>query len=223
VIWWSDALESFDSLPLAERVFVRARAFSAPLEALAHRVVGHDVVDVGCGHGVLVAMLARRAGHVTGIDPDARKIEWARRSVGRLPNVSVQVARVEDLAADSFDSMCIADVLYLLPQAQWPSFFASAHRALRQGGQLLLKEAEDDGSWRVRKALWQERLMVGLLRRTHSSGAVQVAPRQTMIDALVSSGFRLCEVSTLSQGYSTPHVLLSAQKEDTALSPAVGT
>ncbi len=213
MIWWPEALSAFDSLPLAERLFVRARAFSAPLEALAHRAVGRDVVDVGCGHGVLVSMLAHAANRqVTGIDPDSRKIAWAQRSVGLLPNVSLRVARVEGLPKASFDSMCVADVLYLLPQVQWPAFFEAALKALRPGGVLLLKEAEDDGSWRVAKALWQERLMVRLLRRTQSSGAVSVPARQPMIDALIDAGFLLDDIVTLGAGYTTPHVLFIARR-----------
>ncbi len=218
MIWWPDTLRVFDSLPLAERLFVRARAFSAPLEALVHRAQGRDVVDVGCGHGVLVSMLAARANRqVTGIDPDTRKIEWARKSVGQLPNVCLKVARIEDLGPASFDTVCVADVLYLLPSAAWPAFFHAAFTCLRPGGVLLLKEAEDDGSWRATKALWQERLMVTLLGRTQSSGAVQVPSRKAMVDAVRSAGFEGTEAISLGLGFTTPHLLLVAQKQDKAI------
>ncbi len=213
MIWWSDELDVFDSLPLKERLFVRARAFSAPLEALVHRAAGPRVIDAGCGHGVLVALLARKPGlHVTGIDPDARKIDWARQSVGRLPNVSLEVARIEEAAAAAFETVCVADVLYLLPRGQWPSFFEAAFRALVPGGQLLLKEVEDDGSLKAQKALWQERLMVRVLKRTHSSGAIQVARRQDMQEAMQRAGFRVSGVLPLAEGFTTPHVLLVGQK-----------
>ncbi len=213
MIWWSDALAAFDSLPLAERLFVRARAFSAPLEALTHRVVGQDVVDVGCGHGVLVAMLASRPRlQVTGIDPDSRKIGWAQQSVGRLKNVSLAATTVEHLPPTSFDTMCIADVIYLLPHDDWPAFFSAAFKALRPGGRLLLKEAENDGSWRASKALWQERLMVRVFRRTHSSGAIQVARREAMSEALLLAGFKVTEIVPLGDGFTTPHVLFVAEK-----------
>ena len=49
----------FDGLPLKERLFVRGRLATAPLEALAARAEGARLLDVGCGHGVLVAPLAR--------------------------------------------------------------------------------------------------------------------------------------------------------------------
>jgi hypothetical protein len=77
----------------------------------------------------------------------------------------------------------------------------------------VLKEAEDDGSWRVRKALLQEQLMVRLLGRTHSSGAVQFAPRPVIEASLREAGFSIEEVVPLARGYSTPHLLLTARRE----------
>jgi 2-polyprenyl-3-methyl-5-hydroxy-6-metoxy-1,4-benzoquinol methylase len=210
------ALALFDTLPLKERLFVRARLASAPLQELAARAQGARLLDVGCGHGVLVALLAR--GHperqVVGIDPDARKIGWALRSVGREANVELLDCTIEALAARrpaAFDTVLVADVLYLLAAPVWPEFLRAAHRLLRPGGRLVLKEAEDDGSWRVTKALLQEKLMVHLLRRTHSSGAVGFAPRAVLTAALSAAGFAIEEIVSLARGYSTPHVLFTAR------------
>jgi 2-polyprenyl-3-methyl-5-hydroxy-6-metoxy-1,4-benzoquinol methylase len=196
-------------------LFVRARLASAPLSELAARASGTSLLDVGCGHGVLVALLAvgfpeRR---VLGIDPDPRKIEWALASVGRCANVELAVATIEQVAAErsaSFDTVFVADVLYLLEVARWSPFLRAARLLLRPGGRLVLKEAEDDGSWRVAKARWQERLMVHVLRRTRSSGAVGFAPRAVLHHAIERAGFAIDETMSLARGYSTPHVLFTA-------------
>jgi 2-polyprenyl-6-hydroxyphenyl methylase/3-demethylubiquinone-9 3-methyltransferase len=131
------------------------------------------LLDVGCGHGVLIALLAvgHPARQVVGIDPDARKIEWARRSVGRCANVELRACTIETLAAErphTFDTVLVADVLYLLEPAAWAPFLRAAHRLLKPGGRLVLKEGENDGSWRVTQALLQRRVMVHLFRRTQS-------------------------------------------------------
>ncbi len=206
----------FDALPLKERLFVRGRLASAPLHELAERARGEILLDVGCGHGALIALLAagRPDRHVVGIDPDPRKIDWARRSVGRWANVELIACSVEALAAErpaTFDTVLVADVLYLLPAAAWAPFLRAVRGLLKPDARLVLKEAEDDRSWRTKKALWQERLMVRLLRRTHSSGAVGFVPRAVLAAALGEARFRVEETIGLARGYSTPHVLFTAR------------
>ena len=153
----------------------------APLEEVAAQASGRDVLDVGCGHGVLAALLLH--GHperrVVGIDPDERKIEWAKESVGESPNAEFRAVTIEALAAErpaSFDCVIIADVLCLIARDTWAPFLDAAHRLLKPGGRLVLKDAENDGSWRAAKALWQERLMVHVLRRTVSTGTAKPMP-----------------------------------------------
>ena len=209
------SLKVFDSLPLKERLFVRARLALAPLEALAARAHGTTILDVGCGHGVLVALLAgsHPERQVVGIDPDERKIAWAKASIGRNANVELRACLIEALAAErpgSFDSVIVADVLCLVARTAWPSFLRAARRLLRPGGQLLLKDAENDGSWRVTKALWQERLMVRLLRRTHASG-IGFASRAEWHDVLAATGFVVDDTTAFS-GYTAPHVLFTAHR-----------
>jgi 2-polyprenyl-3-methyl-5-hydroxy-6-metoxy-1,4-benzoquinol methylase len=211
------ALEVFADLPLKERWFVRGRLASAPLHELAARAVGTSLLDVGCGHGALLALLAadRPERRVLGIDPDERKIAWARQSVGRLPNIELRVSTIETLAAErpgQLDTVLVADVLYLLAPSAWPEFLRAAHTLLAPGGRLVLKEAEDDGSWRARKALLQERLMVQWLGRTHSSGAIGFQPRATLLAAVRAAGFSVDETVSLARGYTTPHLLVTARR-----------
>ncbi|MFL5321457.1 MAG: class I SAM-dependent methyltransferase [Myxococcaceae bacterium] len=212
----AQALRAFEALPLTERLFVRARLSSAPLEELARRAPAGRIVDIGCGHGVLSALLATRSDRqVLGIDPDPRKIDWASRSVGRLPNAKFEVGTVQELAARSpeqFDAAVVADVLYLLPTAEWLDFLRATSALLKPGGVLLLKEAEADQSWRYWKCVAQEALMVRLLRRTQSSGAVGFAPRAVLESNLTDAGFAIDETVSLARGYTTPHVLFVARK-----------
>jgi 2-polyprenyl-6-hydroxyphenyl methylase/3-demethylubiquinone-9 3-methyltransferase len=209
------ALKVFQSLPFKERLFVRGRLALAPLEEVAARARGTTILDVGCGHGVLVALLAH--GHperrIVGIDPHVQKIDWARGAFSANPNIEMRACLIEELAAErpgEFDSVIVADVLCLVAQDLWPSFLAAAHALLRPGGQLLLKDAEDDGSWRVTKALWQERLMVKLLRRTQSTGGIGFVSRSVWQRTLVAAGF-VVDDTTAFGGYTAPHVLFTAR------------
>src|SRR5690606_41393778 len=133
-----------------------------------------------------------------------------------LINVELVVCTIEALAEarpGAFDTVLVADVLYLLARPAWTPFLRASRVLLKPRGRLVLKEAEDDGSWRSAKALWQERLMVHLLRRTHSSGAVGFAPRAALAEALQGAQFRIEETVGLARGYSTPHVLFTARAE----------
>jgi 2-polyprenyl-6-hydroxyphenyl methylase/3-demethylubiquinone-9 3-methyltransferase len=213
----SAALAVFSQLPPAERFHIHARAFSTPLEAVAARVPsGGAVADIGCGHGLFSALLAlsdsRRTVH--GVDPDPRKIEWARQGPGRLPNVRAEVGTVESLAErlpGHFDTVVVNDVLYLLPVERWPGFLQEARRLLRPGGRFLLKEAEGDGSWKHFKCLAQELVMVRLLGRTKAGGALVLQPRDAVEELLRRAGFTPRESVELGSGYSTPHILYVAE------------
>jgi 2-polyprenyl-6-hydroxyphenyl methylase/3-demethylubiquinone-9 3-methyltransferase len=209
------SLKVFDALPAKERWFCRTRLKLAPLEAVAAGAQGRDLLDVGCGHGVLAALLLD--GHperrVVGIDPDERKIEWANASIGKNPNAEFRAVTIEALAAErpaSFDCVIVADVLCLIARATWPSFLDAARRLVRPGGRLLLKDAENDGSWRAIKALWQERLMVHVLRRTVSTGGIGFATREELSAYVTNAGFVVDDITSYARGYTAPHVVLSA-------------
>ena len=209
------SLKVFDALPAKERWFCRARLRLAPLEQVAARASGRDLLDVGCGHGVLAALLlhGQPDRRVVGIDPDERKIEWAKSSVGESPNAEFRAVTIEALAAErpaSFDSVIVADVLCLIARDTWAPFLAAARRLLRPGGRLVLKDAENDGSWRAVKALWQERLMVHVLRRTVSTGGIGFATREELAGYVTRAGFVVDEITSHARGYTTPHVLLTA-------------
>jgi 2-polyprenyl-6-hydroxyphenyl methylase/3-demethylubiquinone-9 3-methyltransferase len=209
------SLKVFDPLPSKERWFCRARLQLAPLEAVAAQARGCDILDVGCGHGVLAALLlhGQTERRVVGIDPDVRKILWANESVGKNPNAEFRAVTIEALAAErpaSFDCVIIADVLCLIARSTWPPFLDAARRLLRPGGLLLLKDAENDGSWRAIKALWQERLMVHVLRRTVSTGGIGFATRDELAGYVMRAGFVVDDIASYARGYTAPHVLLVA-------------
>ncbi len=210
-------LALFSELPPAERFHVRARAFSAPLEAVAGRVpLGGTVADIGCGHGLLSALLALEdlGRTVHGVDPDPRKVMWASEGAGRLPNTHFAVGTVESLAEQrpgGFDAAVVCDVLYLLPRERWPEFLRTVRRLLRPGGRFLLKEAEGDRSWKHYKCLSQEWVMVKLLGRTKAGGGLVLEPRSTAEALLRDAGFTVRETVELDAGYTTPHILYVAE------------
>ncbi|WP_404364013.1 class I SAM-dependent methyltransferase [Corallococcus coralloides] len=212
----SQALELYAHLPASERFHVHARASSAPLLAVASRVPSGTVADIGCGHGLLSAVMALAAPErrVLGVDLDERKVRWAKQALSGLPNVTLDVGSVEELARaqpHALDAVVVCDVLYLLPEEKWPGFLQSVRGLLKPGGRFLLKEVEGDRSWKHAKALAQEWVMVSLLGRTKASGGMVLKPRVDGVRLLRDAGFVVREVVGLGQGYTTPHLLYDAE------------
>src|SRR2546423_5963523 len=70
------------------------------------------VLDVGCGNGSQLALpLALGDGfQITGLDPDERSIEHARRLAGEMLNLRLVTGRVEELS-ESYDVVILSEVL----------------------------------------------------------------------------------------------------------------
>lgn len=76
---------------------------------------GLNVVDIGCGGGLLSESLARLGASVVGIDPTSAAIEAARSHASTDPlthNIDYRINTVEDLvyAKESFDLVCSLEV-----------------------------------------------------------------------------------------------------------------
>lgn len=111
--------------------------------ALLALTVSHslgDLLDVGCGQGRLLKLLASRAHRVVGVDTDpaARRLARAEVLLAGLPNCTLRQGSMFDLpfADGEFDTIILDDVL---PGAGEPQrALAEARRLLKTGGRILL-------------------------------------------------------------------------------------
>ncbi|MDP3740036.1 MAG: class I SAM-dependent methyltransferase [Hyphomonadaceae bacterium] len=104
---------------------------------------GDRILDVGCGHGRSLAVLAARApkGRVTGVDPSALMVDIAvrrNRDLVKARRVTVAMAEVDALPFpdSSIDKALCVHVLYF-----WDSLDAGLReiaRVLKPGGRLAL-------------------------------------------------------------------------------------
>lgn len=98
-----------------------------------------DVLEVGCGIGVLTEELAPRADHLLAVDVSTAAVERARRRVAGLPHVQVQVADVADaVPAGSFDLVVLSEVGYYLDRPTLDRVLADLRTRLAPGGTLLV-------------------------------------------------------------------------------------
>ena len=99
-----------------------------------------DLLDIGCGQGRILKLLASRARRAVGVDinSDARRLARAELLLAGLPNCSLRKGDMYALPfADSeFDTVILDDVLR---QAREPAAAMNeAARLLKPGGRLLL-------------------------------------------------------------------------------------
>lgn len=99
-----------------------------------------NLLDIGCGEGRLLKLLASRANRVVGvdIDPEARRLARAQMLLAGLPNCSLRQGDMYSLPFEdnAFDTVILDDVL--TDTRQPTEALREAGRLLRAGGRLLL-------------------------------------------------------------------------------------
>lgn len=116
------------------------RAKLAEAKRLLDPGKGEKVLDVGCGSGILAAMLARSSGaSVLGIDINESAIRFAR-SRFRLPNLEYRIGLVDDLdiPEGTIDKIAFLEVIEHITEAQGREVLRDFHRLLRPGGTVVI-------------------------------------------------------------------------------------
>jgi 2-polyprenyl-6-hydroxyphenyl methylase/3-demethylubiquinone-9 3-methyltransferase len=92
---------------------------------------GGQILDVGCGGGILAESLARKGGQVTGIDVAARVLATARLHLHESGlNVDYQEKLVEDLAQEAPESFDVVTCMEMLEHVPDPASIIQAIAAL---------------------------------------------------------------------------------------------
>lgn len=118
------------------------------------------ILDLGAGTGRNACAMARRlagGGRILGLDIGPEMLARARRRCRRLPNVAMERRRVEEPLPyrGEFDKVFIAFVLHGFVQEDRLRIVASARRALRADGRLLLLDWDE---FEPERASWPLRL-----------------------------------------------------------------
>lgn len=130
--------QAVDALP-GEATEAQSRALHRALvELTVSRPLG-DLIDVGCGQGRLLKLLATRARRAVGvdIDADARRFARAELLLAGLPNCTLRKGDMHSLpfGDDEFDTVILDDVLDASDRPV--EAINEARRVMRPGGRIL--------------------------------------------------------------------------------------
>jgi len=208
------AWNAYKGQGLSTRLHVVVRALTCPFGRLIDRFpTTGTVLDVGCGHGLLINLLARDASRsglrLHGIDHDAAKIETARRTA--RPGVAFSATPLPALPEAAYDAVSIFDVLYTVRRELWADILRGCHRVLRPGGRLILKEVIDRPRWKYWAIMAQESLSVSVFGITKGERPHFEAP-ETYRAAVEDAGFRIAEDRPLSSANWISHYLFVGLK-----------
>lgn len=101
-----------------------------------------DVIELACGGGQGLAILASRAKSLIGADISPEVLEKARNTYQKEIALEIFPAEETPYGAQTFDVVLLFEALYYLPNAE--AFVQEAARLLRPGGDLLIVTANKD-------------------------------------------------------------------------------
>ena len=204
-------LHAYRGASVRTRVHTAVRHLSAPFAAIEAALppVG-EILDYGCGHGVLGAYLTvtRADRQVHGVDVDTDKLSdatVAARQLGIADRIAFEGVKPGWLPPERrYDAVVCVDVLYLLGISGALGTLDSLAASLRPGGVLLVKEMDETPRWKRILVERQERLATGPLGLTQGAALVLV-PRDLITGRLAAAGLDV-DVVKMDRRHLHPHV-----------------
>lgn len=112
--------------------------------AIVEEFGARSVLDLGCGTGVFVLMLAERGIQVIGLDPAGASLDVARAKPGaeRVRWIHGDASALPSTLTVDAVTMTANVAQVFLTDADWLAALAAAHRTLRPGGRLIFESRD---------------------------------------------------------------------------------
>ena len=181
------------------------------------------IVDLGCGQGVLEALLGAALRchargrwprgwppppqlEATGVDLRRAGIERARIACGAA--AQFELGDIRTFPLPPCEAIVILDVLHYVDAAAQEQVLQRCHAALRDGGSLLLRVTDPEGGWRARMTTIGDQLISAL--RGMVAPRLHTRPAGEWMALLRRIGFDV-DATPMSEGTPFSNVLLVAR------------
>ena len=203
--------KNYSHLPWWPRFHVKARLKACPWDLiLKYFPDGKMLIDVGCGHGLFIHILAEHNKNYEsflGLDLSKEKIEVAKSTADSKMTFLNEDIYKRDIKADV---VSILDVLYLIPFAEQELILEYIFNKLPHGGYLVIKEIATRPKWKYCWNYFEEWVMVHLLRKTLGSSFF-FRSEENYNSLLKSLGFSTSTYK-IDSGYIHSHILYVCKK-----------
>ena len=162
------------------------------------------VLDLGSGHGLLAAILARksRRRRVVGVDYDPDKVRVSQAAARALGNLEFFAGDVRTFDLPAADVVLLVDLLHYWPPETQRQIIGRAAAALADGGVLILRDAIPSPSLGHRVVAGAEAFAVAVGH--NRAGGLFFQARDFYLEAFASQGLELIEeLKGLARGSNT--------------------
>ncbi len=159
------------------------------------------ILDLGCGRGVVAALLAAGPGgfgddrSYVGVDLSERYIRAAREALHDIPGVSLAATDLRDFDPPPADVVLLVDVLRYLPLSAQDALLRRLGRVLAPGSVLLVREVDAAAGASFRWTAFLEFLSLFVPGRPHHRFGYRRA--SDLRNALLASGFDVRDRTTV--------------------------
>lgn len=158
---------------------------------------GDQILDVGCGSGVLADRLAAHPGvHLTGVDNNPDAIRYASQTFQRA-NLTFRHGLVDDLAFEpaSIHKIVFLEVLEHIYPEQAREVFRGFHRLLAPGGRLVITTPNARSLWPLLEWMLDRSRLVPTLDEEQHVALYSAARLAALAE---ETGYSVVEIRTLN-------------------------
>lgn len=152
-----------------------------------------QVLEVGCGDGLVTERLARAFPHssLTAIDICPHPGRLYREDRSRVRFLRTNAADLNAAEGAQYELVIVADVLHHVPHGDWPTFLASVAAAVATGGVLVLKDWMREWTPAYLMGYLSDRFVTGDRIRYPREEELRSLARETFGGNAIRSDFRI--------------------------------